>query len=415
VFGDLLHCNGDDDGICYYHDGLEGRFIIEWVGNVEQEGDSMQNAFQIILYDANRYETPTGDSQIIYQYHTVNNLQEQWEANAGASVGISSPIGLDGLTYTYWHEYPASCTPLEAETAILWTTITFAPLASISGRVDRWVDSTAVAGATVQTSHGFQTTTSGDGSYRIVGFEPGQFDLTVSADRYGEIVIEGLEVEQGEAIEQDVILPHMWLNTAPDTIEYYLGVGGGGGDSFVLAGIGEGVCNFTLSFNFEDSELNPEFMEFGFSPDDTTISAGENLTIDLVVEGKGNNRGGFYYFDVQIDTDNPQVTILIPVKMDLILNVDEEILIPDIYALTMPYPNPFNSSVIVSFSLPVVSQTSIVLYDLSGKQVRTLASGHFSAGNHTITMQGDELSTGIYFLRMEAGEFVRTRRLLLLR
>jgi len=416
VFWDRLHFNGEEDGICVYLDEAEGRFIIEWNGNVEEDREPNQNAFQVILYDANRHVTPTGDSPILYQYRTVNNVQDHWEANAGASVGISSPVGLDGLTYTYWNEYPVSCSRIIAETAILWSTISYAPLASISGRVDRWVDSTAVAGATVRTSNGFQTTTSGDGSYRIVGFEPGQFDLTVFADRYGEIVVEGLEAEEGEAIDQDVILPHVWLNTSPDSIEFYTIVWNViGGDLLELSATGEGVCNFSLSYNLDESEINPEGLDWGFFERDTTIFPGDTIFFALLIEDMGeNNNEDEYYFHVQIDTDNPQERLLVPVYL-YVTSVDEDSPILDAYELSIPYPNPFNSSVNVSYVVPAKSHVSLVLYDLSGKEVRTLVSGQYSAGNHTMTMQADGLATGIYFVRMEAGEFVATQRLLLLR
>ncbi|MFH0765738.1 MAG: carboxypeptidase regulatory-like domain-containing protein, partial [Calditrichota bacterium] len=216
VFWDRLHWEGRNNGLLQFYDVQNGRFILEWVTAVSDNGQLRDNIFQAILFDPELHQTVTGDSPILFQYFLVNNVQDQNEANSHCTVGIADPEGLNGLTYTYWNQYPPACAPLAAGRAILWTTIAWEERGIIQGRVTRWIDSTAVAGASVTTSSGLQTNTGQDGFYHIVGQEPGEFSLTAAAEHYGEVIAEDLVMEEGGELVQDFILPHGWL-TVPDT------------------------------------------------------------------------------------------------------------------------------------------------------------------------------------------------------
>jgi hypothetical protein len=82
-------------------------------------------------------------------------------------------------------------------------------------------------------------------------------------------------------------------------------------------------------------------------------------------------------------------------------------------------PNPFNSSTRISFTLPTASFVDLNVYDLTGRLVRRLAGGHMDpplpAGEHEVVFDGSELPSGIYFLRMQAGEFSHTQKIILLK
>ncbi len=198
VFWDRLHFESRSDGLIVYDDDDSDRYIIEWLCTVEDDGEANQNKFQVVLYDPDEYETATGDSPILFQYHTVNNVQNQWEANARASTGISSPDGMEGLTYTYWGQYDDPCPELQGGLAILWTTVAYEETGDISGQVTRYIDSTSVENVLVTTSHGFLAHTGSDGNYHMWNVALGEFDLTATAGGYGEVIIEGLEFPEGE-------------------------------------------------------------------------------------------------------------------------------------------------------------------------------------------------------------------------
>ena len=85
------------------------------------------------------------------------------------------------------------------------------------------------------------------------------------------------------------------------------------------------------------------------------------------------------------------------------------------YMLGNNYPNPFNPTTIIEYSLPVSSKVSLIIYNLRGQEVAKLVSGEMEAGYHKVTWDASNLSSGIYFYRLQAGDFVHTRKMVLLK
>jgi hypothetical protein len=93
---------------------------------------------------------------------------------------------------------------------------------------------------------------------------------------------------------------------------------------------------------------------------------------------------------------------------------------PDSYALGEAYPNPFNPETTIDFSVPVDGQVSINLYNTAGQLVATLVDNQFRTGAYKATWdardkQGEPVSSGVYFYRMEAGDFSATHSMTLLK
>jgi hypothetical protein len=89
--------------------------------------------------------------------------------------------------------------------------------------------------------------------------------------------------------------------------------------------------------------------------------------------------------------------------------------IPSEYVLRQNYPNPFNPSTTIKFELPRTSQVNLAVYDILGRQVSVLVNEKRDAGVHEVRFDGSNLASGVYFYRIQAGDFVQTRKLLLLR
>jgi len=88
---------------------------------------------------------------------------------------------------------------------------------------------------------------------------------------------------------------------------------------------------------------------------------------------------------------------------------------PQSFALSQNYPNPFNPSTTIKYELPRTSQVTLSVYDILGRQVSVLVSERRNAGVHEVKLDGSTLASGVYFYRLQAGDFVRTRKLVLLR
>jgi hypothetical protein len=90
------------------------------------------------------------------------------------------------------------------------------------------------------------------------------------------------------------------------------------------------------------------------------------------------------------------------------------------YALHDAVPNPFNPTTRIDFEIARGGFVSIRIYDALGRRVRTLVNGSLAAGRHQRTWngtdeRGERVATGVYFCRMAADGFTRTRRLVLLK
>ena len=88
------------------------------------------------------------------------------------------------------------------------------------------------------------------------------------------------------------------------------------------------------------------------------------------------------------------------------------------FALSQNYPNPFNPSTQIQYSLQNAAQVSLKIYNVLGNEVATLVNGPQEAGNYTVpfnTAGTPGLSSGVYFCRLEAGSFVATNRLILIK
>lgn len=79
------------------------------------------------------------------------------------------------------------------------------------------------------------------------------------------------------------------------------------------------------------------------------------------------------------------------------------------------FPNPFNPSTTISFSLPREAHARIAIFDILGREVAVLANDKFAIGEHQMTFNGSALPSGIYFARLQSGAMTETRKLLLLR
>jgi len=88
---------------------------------------------------------------------------------------------------------------------------------------------------------------------------------------------------------------------------------------------------------------------------------------------------------------------------------------PATFALAQNFPNPFNPSTTIQFSLPLESRVNLTVYNLIGQRVMTLVDDIRAPGTYSVMLDGSPLASGVYLYRLEAGKFVSTKKLVLLR
>jgi len=162
-----------------------------------------------------------------------------------------------------------------------------------------------------------------------------------------------------------------------------------------------------------------EVDNYGFNVE-RRINEGEWATI-IFIPGHGNSNspkdysyndkdlfaGGskFQYRLKQVDTDG---------SFEYSEVVEVEV-VPDQYELSQNYPNPFNPSTTIRFSLPKETQLKINIYNMLGQEVAILVNEEKPAGSYNIIFNASQLSSGIYLYKLQAGSFIETKKLTLIK
>ena len=95
--------------------------------------------------------------------------------------------------------------------------------------------------------------------------------------------------------------------------------------------------------------------------------------------------------------------------------IEDNLTLPQEFALAQNYPNPFNPSTTIRYELPQTAHVRIKIFDVLGRQVETLIDEEKEPGRYNIVVNAADLASGVYFYRIEAGDFRMVRKMLLLR
>ena len=85
------------------------------------------------------------------------------------------------------------------------------------------------------------------------------------------------------------------------------------------------------------------------------------------------------------------------------------------YILEQNYPNPFNPITTIRYTLPKSGEATLIVYNLRGEELASLVDSKQTAGNHEVTWDASNVASGLYFYRLQAIDFVDTRKLELLK
>jgi hypothetical protein len=98
------------------------------------------------------------------------------------------------------------------------------------------------------------------------------------------------------------------------------------------------------------------------------------------------------------------------------MGVDDEInLIPIAFSFDQNYPNPFNPATTITYAVPQNSFISLRVFDILGNEVQTLVNETKSAGTYTVSFDAASVPSGVYFYSLEAGNFISTKKMVLIK
>ncbi|MCW9095100.1 MAG: T9SS type A sorting domain-containing protein [Ignavibacteriaceae bacterium] len=103
------------------------------------------------------------------------------------------------------------------------------------------------------------------------------------------------------------------------------------------------------------------------------------------------------------------------ISITTVTNINENELNPTAFKLYDNYPNPFNPSTTLRYSIPEASFTTLKVYDELGKEVATLVNETKSAGTYEVEFSAKDLASGIYYYTLQAGSFSKTNKMILMK
>jgi hypothetical protein len=202
---------------------------------------------------------------------------------------------------------------------------------------------------------------------------------------------------------------------------------------------GENLLSFEMDIAYDPEIVSFEMVDWSdmiehFSIEENNESgllrvAGSGSTPDGIEGVFGNLQvfvdGGFEgeSFEISISTyrvnENEPVEDIVATFTNSALGLDHNS-IPEVFALHQNYPNPFNPVTTLRYDLPEQANVNIIIYDMLGRQVRTLVNQTQDAGFKSVIWDatndfGKQVSAGVYIYQIQAGEFVQTKKMVLLK
>lgn len=166
-------------------------------------------------------------------------------------------------------------------------------------------------------------------------------------------------------------------------------------DPVTIRNVSASEESFDVDFPGETTLRTGEAVWFTVSftaPDDQVHAA------DLVIESN--------------DESPPNVTI---VGSGMVSVEEENAQTPLTFGLSTPYPNPFNSTTRIDYSLDLAGTVKLALFDISGRQIKTLVDGVIPSGRHSATLIANDLPAGLYIVKLEAGFRTSSAKVLLVK
>jgi hypothetical protein len=132
---------------------------------------------------------------------------------------------------------------------------------------------------------------------------------------------------------------------------------------------------------------------------------------------------GTYIGNVVIETNDPNASLIqVPVRLEVLDDVVgiADKMPPVAYRLHQNHPNPFNPTTTIRYEIPRATRTRLAIYDVGGRLIRVLVDGDLPAGRHealwdSVNDHGWTVASGVYFYRLTTDDFVRTKKMVLMK
>ncbi len=153
---------------------------------------------------------------------------------------------------------------------------------------------------------------------------------------------------------------------------------------------------------------------FTINPSNGILSPSESISISVSYNSTGLPEGT-YLGQLSIITGGGNFIIPINILISHFVSADEEQIHIPTFKLSQNFPNPFNNTTEIQFELPAELFTEITVFDIMGKEIKTLIKSSLRQGVYSIPFDASGVSSGVYFYRIKAGKFSETKKFILLK
>jgi hypothetical protein len=175
--------------------------------------------------------------------------------------------------------------------------------------------------------------------------------------------------------------------------------------------VGEIYNNATVSDCYWNTQTTGTSSGYGTITSGGTFSGSGLTTVQMKLQSSfsGWNFSTVWSISPSINNGYPYL------MANVMTSVEAAIGTPKTFSLLQNFPNPFNPTTTISFYLPSKSFVSLTVFDIVGRKIATIISEEMSPGTYSRQWNAAKLSSGIYFYRLQAGTYIETKKLVLLK
>ncbi len=185
-------------------------------------------------------------------------------------------------------------------------------------------------------------------------------------------------------------------------------------DSVIFNDSSSAISDWKKEFNLTDGKISIALAGTDFVLIDINIA---NLTFMISEVAISGDSSALRFENLYVNEGTPTASGQDGMIKVLVVGITEllDTSIPQSPSLEQNFPNPFNPVTTIEFSVPRSGDVSLIIYNANGREIKRMVDGEMSAGKFTAVWNATELASGIYFYRLQTGEFVRTRKMVLLK
>jgi hypothetical protein len=374
----------------YLSDPTNGRFIVTWFA--ARLGSSVYAQMQIIL---------GSHGSVRFQYQSLPS------PITSCTIGLENATGTEGIQLMFDTSTPLWM-PIEQSAVEFWS----GPAGSIEGTVATFSGGIPLPGCAVwaDNAEGSSDTVLTDSiGHYLLRLEPGTYTLHFDHPNYCPVTMDAV-IEANVPVTQDMRLRTPNAQFSVSSLTFVIPSGLSDDTTFIIRNLGSGQCPLSYAISDTSSWLS-------VVPDTGYLNPNRTDTIHVYVDAAGVPANSELNSTLTINYHGTGSPHSIRVDVSVIPSAAGDLVhsLPTEFALHQSYPNPFNAQTRLRFDVPKESRVDILIYNIMGQEVAHPVSSIYQPGRYGVIFDAAGLPSGMYLLKMTAGDFTHIGKMMLLK